>query len=131
MASNITTGTFEEVMNRQGVIEDFSNNGNCSNCGGCCNDIIPLNNSDINRIKHYIKKHNIKPVLHNLLGTNFIDSVCPFRDEKNLKCIIYDVRPLVCRHFFCHNYYDNFAKEVKLFKGLEAISCRQTFFGEL
>ena len=102
--SSIKTGSFDDVMSRNGHIEDCSNNGICSNCGGCCNDIIPLSNGDINRIKQYVKKHNIKPINHCLLQPNALDTVCPFRDENENKCVIYEVRPYICRIFSCHNY---------------------------
>lgn len=130
MGSNITTGSFNEVISRERVIKDYTKNGKCSNCGGCCNDIIPLTNSDINRIKHYIKKNNIKPKIHNLLEINTIDTVCPFRDESNLKCAIYDVRPVVCRYFSCHNYYDALSNIPKEIKTTKPKSCYKTFYGE-
>ena len=28
-----------------------------------------------------------------------MDYTCPFRDEKNKKCMIYDVRPIICKLF--------------------------------
>ena len=31
-----------------------------------------------------------------------IDMRCPFRDEQNQKCVIYPVRPSICRSFQCN-----------------------------
>lgn len=51
--------TLNTLLNRKVEITDFSKDGKCSDCGGCCNDILPLTNADINRIKNYVKKNNI------------------------------------------------------------------------
>ena len=121
---------FKDFFERDLKIKDFSIDGKCSNCGGCCNDIIPLTNADINRIKIYIKKNDIKEIKHNL---NFLlkmtyDSCCPFRDEQKQICTIYPVRPAVCRCFSCHDYYTEFINNRDKFKKVKPISCRETFF---
>lgn len=75
-------------------------NGNCSNCGECCSDILPLSQKDITRIKTYIKNHKVqrqnKP--NCFIRYNF---TCPFRNNKDKKCDIYEVRPEICRTFKC------------------------------
>lgn len=126
----IQTSSFQEMMDRKPTIHDMSDNGKCSNCGGCCNDILPLNNADIYRIKKYIKDNDIKAINHNLncLATDTYDAVCPFRDEKHEKCIIYPVRPAVCRLFSCHNYYEDFKVKFSKVKGCDNQSCRGIFF---
>ena len=75
-------------------------NGNCSNCGECCSDILPLSSRDITRIKNYLKNHRIER--HNLTNC-FIryNFCCPFRNDKERKCDIYEVRPEICRVFKC------------------------------
>lgn len=84
---------------------DYTNNGKCSNCGRCCSNLLPLTDDEIVRIKKYIKKHNIKKQVHNVLEK--IDMNCPFRDEINKKCLIYEIRPEICRQFMCnHNEAD-------------------------
>ena len=69
------SGSLKEVMQNRHDAIDCSINGKCSNCGSCCNDIIPLSNAEINRIKHYVSKNNIKPILHfpNVLTTKNVD----------------------------------------------------------
>lgn len=42
------------------VIEDFTKNGECSRCGNCCGRLLPLSKKEMDAIKNYIKKHNIK-----------------------------------------------------------------------
>ena len=41
-------------------------NGKCSNCGGCCIPWLPLTYKEIDTIKDYISKHNIKPIPYKL-----------------------------------------------------------------
>ena len=81
-------------------VTDFTINGKCSQCGQCCSNLLPLSDKEIARIKAYIKKHGIKEQRHNALLT--VDMTCPFRDERNKKCLIYDIRPEICRVFQCN-----------------------------
>ena len=126
------TSTLEEMFNRDLTVTDLTVDGKCSNCGACCNDIIPLTNADINRIKNYVKKNNIKPINHsnNFLVRPSYDAVCPFRDEENSICTIYSVRPAICRFFTCHDYYQNYAaNHKKINKNTsKKLSCRKVFF---
>ncbi len=89
-------------------ITDFTCNGKCSNCGQCCSNLLPLSNSEVKRIKQYIKKHNIKEQRHNVMVG--VDMTCPFRDERNRKCLIYDIRPQICREFMCNHTKDDIMK---------------------
>ena len=66
----------------------------CKNCGKCCG-VIPVSQEDVKTIKKYIKEHDIKP------NPAKNTPECPFRDEKNKKCMIYPVRPLMCRTYRC------------------------------
>ena len=96
-------------------IKDFTNNGKCSNCGECCGDILHLSKEEIIRIDRYLKKNKIEPTPRCILVT--YDNTCPFRDNKDKKCKIYEVRPEVCSNFICsnsmkiidkdRNHYDN------------------------
>lgn len=87
-------------------ITNFTCNGECSNCGQCCGDILHLSKSEIKRIDDYLKKHKIEQTPRSVLAE--YDNTCPFRDNKNKKCKIYEVRPDICRVFKC----DKSAKEV-------------------
>lgn len=64
---------------------------NCTNCGKCCG-IIPATSEEVEAIRSYIAENDIKPV-------RSYTSTCPFRDEAQKKCLIYPVRPLICRLF--------------------------------
>ena len=81
------------------MVTDFTVDGKCSNCGNCCSNCLPLSNAEITRIRAYIKKHNIKEQRHNV--ATGVDMTCPFRDEGNKKCLIYEIRPAICRKFKC------------------------------
>ena len=92
--------------------KDRSNNGRCSRCGQCCGNYLPMTEHEVQRIKTYIKKRNIQPAnpyLHSLEK-----DVCPFRDEENKTCVIYSIRPDICRNFRCWDSdpkrLDNLAK---------------------
>ena len=64
-------------------ITNFTCSGKCSNCGECRTDLLPLSNTEIKRIKQYVKKNNIKPTAKSVIA--YIDLTCPFRDNKNKK----------------------------------------------
>ena len=64
---------------------------NCTNCGKCCG-IIPATNKEVETIRKYIAENDIKPIKGDM-------ATCPFRDEVKKKCLIYPVRPLICRLF--------------------------------
>lgn len=82
---------------------DFTINGNCSNCGLCCQAILTISEKEIQKIKSYIGKNKIKPInRHSIVDKEFID-ICPFLDQQN-KCLIYPVRPEVCKRFMCSQY---------------------------
>lgn len=64
----------------------------CTNCGGCCYFIIATQ-TEIKKIDLYITANNIHPIKHKESGK------CCFRDDKEKKCLIYPVRPIICKLF--------------------------------
>ena len=80
-------------------ITDYTCNGKCSCCGQCCGDILHLSHKEIKRIKQYVKENKIQPTAKNIFVA--YDNTCPFRDNGNMKCKIYEVRPEICRNFLC------------------------------
>lgn len=91
-----------------------SKDGKCSGCGNCCSNLLPLTKSEIVTIKKYIKRHKIKPVDHYSAVTaeKSIDWICPFRHEQK-GCLIYEVRPAVCRAYQCNKKPISIAKNLK------------------
>lgn len=83
---------------------DFTCNGKCTGCGGCCSNILPMTEDEIRTIRKYIKRYKIKEQKRLLPTVNQnLDMTCPFLDnsKKCDKCMIYEVRPMVCRDFIC------------------------------
>ena len=81
-------------------VTNFTCNGVCSNCGGCCGDILHLSKMEIKKIEKFLKEHKINATPRNILVD--YDNTCPFRDNKEKKCKIYEVRPEICRAFMCN-----------------------------
>lgn len=110
-------------------ITDYTCNGKCSNCGQCCGDILHLSHKEIKRIKEYVKKNKIEATPKIVFAS--IDNTCPFRDNKNKKCKIYEVRPDICRSFICNlkneDIYNNREKNNNL---RLARSMRQLFYND-
>ena len=110
------------------TVKDFTVDGKCSNCGKCCSNMLPLSKFEIQRIKNYIKDKGIKEQRHNAIVG--VDMTCPFRDEANKRCLIYDIRPDICKQFMCNhtqedieNIRDNYHKENQV------VFMRNEFFG--
>lgn len=108
---------------------DKTADGKCSGCGECCSDLLPLSDAEIKRIKEYVKKHNIKEQWHTVLATA-TDLTCPFRDNVNKKCLIYSIRPAICRSFVCNKHpKDNIEVRDNLHKINRVVCMRNEFFG--
>lgn len=93
MLANMNNGTY-----------DLTCNGECTQCGNCCSNLLPMTENEIKTIHNYIKKHHIKEHRHNYpIATPTMDVTCPFLDDDKLKekCEIYSVRPRICREFIC------------------------------
>lgn len=109
------------------MVRVFTANGKCSNCGKCCSNCLPLSEAEIKRIKAYIKKHGIKEQRHNFASG--VDMTCPFRDERNKKCLIYEIRPAICREFMCNHTHEDIVKAKRdIHKTNRAVFMRAEFF---
>ena len=116
------------MRDREIDVQDFTHNGRCSNCGKCCSNLLPLSEEEIQRIKKYIKAHDIKEQRHN--GLDGIDMTCPFRDEGNKTCLIYEVRPSICKCFMCNHTVSDMKKAKALHHRTNKITVmRKEFFG--
>lgn len=73
----------------------------CKGCGKCCQNILLLTDQEIQRIKKYVKKNNIKLINRNTIFST--SDVCPFLNKDN-KCNIYPVRAEICKNFYCAEY---------------------------
>lgn len=98
--------TMKEIIDsmiKQDVkIIDNSVCGKCSKCGECCSNFLPVSQSEVNAIQKYVIEHKIRPQKQMLVMQNRLS--CPYYDGK--KCLIYEVRPLICREFYCYKKPD-------------------------
>ena len=62
---------------------------NCKNCGECCG-LVHISEKEYNDIKKYCIENNIKPKKVGMLD-------CHFRDNENKICMVYEVRPMLCK----------------------------------
>lgn len=67
---------------------------NCKNCGGCC-AIIPCTPDEYREIWDFLDEN---PEIRAVAKLNSsTPEQCPFRDWEQEKCLIYPVRPVICR----------------------------------
>lgn len=101
----------------EGNIEIIDNTicGKCSKCGECCSNFLPICQEELNIIQKYVIKNNIKPQTQMLVMQNRL--CCPYYDGK--KCLIYEVRPLICKEFYCNKKMD--METAKKFKDKEYV----------
>ena len=115
------------MFDRGNQVTDFTVKGRCSQCGACCSDFLPLSKREIKAIRDYIEKNGIKEQRHN--GLNVADFTCPFRDEANRKCLVYPVRPEICRAFMCNHTQEDIQKtKMKFHEQRNVCSMRYEFF---
>lgn len=84
--------------------ENFTENGKCARCGGCCSSILPLSEGDMKRLKKFADKKGIVPKLPE--GDDVIYLHCPFLADDIMmpgkkRCLCYEVRPAICKIFSC------------------------------
>lgn len=118
-----------EYVRKHGA-HDYTKNGKCSQCGNCCSNLLPMTVSEINEIRSYIKRKNIKECKRVLpLREPMLDMCCPFlnNNKETEKCEIYEVRPAICKHFICNNKDKEIPRE--LLEGKRKIvNLREEFF---
>lgn len=131
MIHAVQTGFDEMLKDASHGVYDFTKNGKCSECGSCCSNVLPMTNKEINQVRAYIKKHNIEKQTHctKVLAKQSIDCQCPFLDYSRAehKCLIYPVRPMVCREFIC-NKWDALTKRRIAREPVKLINVAETFY---
>ena len=84
-----------EVINRlEHIYVKIPNKFPCRHCHECCNSILWFKPEET-LIKDYLKKHNIKYIICPTEQFDQLNMRCPFL--KDDRCVIYSVRPIVCR----------------------------------
>lgn len=75
--------------------------GSCSRCGNCCTNFLFMTDKELQAIKKYAKENKLSDNYDHLLKDNVV-MMCPFNNQKEGKCDIYEVRPEICRTFKCN-----------------------------
>jgi Fe-S-cluster containining protein len=88
----------DAIVKQNTKIVDNSICGKCSCCGECCTNFLPICQKELENIQEYVIKSNIKPQTQVLVMQNRLS--CPYYNGK--KCLIYEVRPLICKEFYCY-----------------------------
>lgn len=97
-------------------IIDNSICGQCSKCGECCTNLLPVSQEEVDIIQKYVIENKIRPQKQMLVMQNRL--TCPYYNGK--KCLIYEVRPLICKEFYC--YKKPTAEIAKKFSARECIT---------
>lgn len=115
-------------------VTNFCKDGKCTECGNCCSRYLAMSNKEINTIRQYIKKHNIKQQKHaiHIYAIPLMDATCPFLDDTRPthKCLIYEVRPLICREFKCDTWYSIDTTSPLFRSKLHPCDVTEIFFGK-
>lgn len=84
---------------------NFCKNGECSRCGECCTPFIPMTKSEVKTVREYVKKNpQIKERALNqpFFEGNDVYVKCCFYDKDKKECMIYPIRPFICRAYKCN-----------------------------
>lgn len=117
---------------QQSGITDFTRNGECTNCGACCSNNLPMTEEEVKDIRRYVRRNHIQEQRHLpvVLAGPVLDLTCPFRDNQSQTCVIYTVRPAICRDFRCNKPPLEMNAAVASYRNaLRDVNVRQTFFG--
>ena len=124
-------GTVGDVLNSSPT--DLTRKGKCTGCGECCSNILPLSDAEIKRIKAYIKLNNVQEQKHFIIGMATkpdMDFACPFmKVSGNKRCVIYEIRPEICRDYVCNKSSKDISEEL-LKEKRKPVFMRETFFKE-
>ena len=129
----MNVGKIDQILldMREGVY-DFTVDGECSGCGQCCSNFLPMSDKEVKRIRRYVQENCIHEQKHIIpLAEAAQDWTCPFRDNTNKRCVIYAVRPQICREFRCNNPKNEIVATRDLLGSVNRIVfVREEFFGE-
>ena len=91
----------EAIAHERREVTDFISAGRrCRGCGECCSRFLPLLPGEAATIARWALDRGIKP--HKPRGgAQTVDLICPWLSD-SCECMVYDVRPLVCRLFSCN-----------------------------
>jgi Fe-S-cluster containining protein len=68
----------------------------CKRCGQCCKIPVHVTPKEVERIARQVKLHP-REFCVDVKGLSYLKHPCPFFEESNKQCKIYNIRPEVCR----------------------------------
>lgn len=71
----------------------------CKNCGECCGPVL-ITREERNAIRIFLLKH---PEIAEYAKSKEFSLHCVFRDNEKKRCLIYDVRPSICKLYTCES----------------------------
>lgn len=81
-------------------ITDYTRGGKCpEGCNMCCSNTLAVSKEEIEKIRKYLRTHDVEIKNRNSVLGGYVDK-CPFVKDDG-RCGIYEVRPEICRYFFC------------------------------
>lgn len=83
---------------------NFCKNGECSRCGACCTPFLPMTKSEVKAVKEYLKKNpqiRERALNQPFFKGNNVYVRCCFYDDDKKECMIYPVRPFICKAYKC------------------------------
>lgn len=95
--------------------KDMTCNHKCSGCGSCCTCILPITKKELAIIKDYVEKNNIQGSYLSTFNPNNLYAFCPLLDPVTKRCMVYPVRPFVCRNFKCDKKRETLKKERQMY----------------
>ena len=128
----VATGTILDVIRQEmeDGVYDFTQDGRCSGCGSCCSRFLPVSGKEVKTIRRYVRKKKIQEQRHFYPTASPQDDwTCPIRSESERKCLIYEVRPAICRDFQCDKPREQIEADKSLYHGRYAVvDMRKEFF---
>lgn len=128
----VATGTILDVIRQEmeDGVYDFTQDGRCSGCGSCCSRFLPVSGKEVKTIRRYVQKKKIQEQRHLYPTASPQDDwTCPFRSEAERRCLIYEVRPAICRDFKCDKPRKQIEADKSLYHGRYAVvDMRKEFF---
>ena len=127
----MSIGTLEQILqNMKDGVYDYTKDGECSGCGNCCSDLLPLSAKECARIREYVRRKHIQECVNRPPTAGPVqDWTCPFRDNMRKICTIYEVRPAICRDFRCDKPRKQIEADKRMYHGkYHVVRMRETFF---
>lgn len=129
MKNGVKIGLLSDVISdmQRGVM-NFTENGECSNCGACCSNLLPMTQYEVKRLRRFIRESGYKGHRSALA---LVDMTCPFRNNEKHICDIYNIRPTICRDFKCDKpVHGEWAHDELYAWSVRIVNVRHELFGD-